>query len=861
MEALRALRENADSPPYRVMESRVHYSRTTLARAVDGRVLPNLDVALAYVRACGGDEAEWETRWHSVRTAQSRASRPGPPGGTAATPSGSAAATENATTDTPRPAQRERSEDSSAPVAAASSPRRLSSGLDEVVDRLATLVRHQWEAEAELRRINDPHPLPVTWSEADPELAEEWALATETLRRAVPAPRLTGGDDQLADIFAAIPTRRLVVLGEPGSGKTILLVRLVLDLLRRRESGGSVPVLVPAASWNPDGRDLRTWLTDRLATDYPGLAGAMPGSRGVCRVDALLDEGLLLPVLDGLDEIPDALRGPAITRINEALRPADGIVVSCREQQFREAVQPGGGAAFTRTPMLLRAACAITLHEVNPASVRTYLRRDADSSADRWRPVFAALGTDAPVARALRTPLMVGLARTIYNPRHGEHRGALPDPAELCDRERFPDARAVENHLFDAFIPAAYRRPPHPRPARSWRRGLTPAATYSVEQAERWLTFLAAHLQRDLAGTTNLAWWEIPRAAPRWLAGAVVGTVAGLAAGFVAALTPQLGAGLGIGMLAALAVALPVRRATGDRRKDRLGLRLAAGYLGGLVGGLLTAAVCTVSVGTSHGMLSGVAGALAVGLAVGPSGGLAGGALGGFVGGCAVRLAVGVGQGPIAGLVDGPAIALGVGLAVGLASRDQPAEKLRWSRAGLLGGSLVGLCVGLGAGLSVGFGVSPRGGLVAGLVAGVSAGAAAGFVAGLGGAPADLTRGASPRTLFARDRTTFTAVTCVVGAAIVVGTALSTGYDVTLGASLAAAVAIALTAGFLQACWGTLAISRVWFALRGHLPWRLMTFLADAHQNRGVLRQAGALYQYRHAELQRRLADRSQVRR
>jgi len=34
-----------------------------------------------------------------------------------------------------------------------------------------------------------------------------------------------------------------------------------------------------------------------------------------------------------------------------------------------------------------------------------------------------------------------------------------------------------------------------------------------------------------------------------------------------------------------------------------------------------------------------------------------------------------------------------------------------------------------------------------------------------------------------------------------------------------------------------------------------MAFLADAHQ-RGVLRQAGAVYQFRHIELQHRLATR-----
>jgi hypothetical protein len=35
-----------------------------------------------------------------------------------------------------------------------------------------------------------------------------------------------------------------------------------------------------------------------------------------------------------------------------------------------------------------------------------------------------------------------------------------------------------------------------------------------------------------------------------------------------------------------------------------------------------------------------------------------------------------------------------------------------------------------------------------------------------------------------------------------------------------------------------------------------MGFLADAHQQRGVLRQTGSVYQFRHADLQRRLATR-----
>lgn len=60
---LRKVREQAGSPTYRDLARRAHYSIATLSGAAAGRQLPTLAVTLAYVRACGGDEREWELIW------------------------------------------------------------------------------------------------------------------------------------------------------------------------------------------------------------------------------------------------------------------------------------------------------------------------------------------------------------------------------------------------------------------------------------------------------------------------------------------------------------------------------------------------------------------------------------------------------------------------------------------------------------------------------------------------------------------------------------------------------------------------------------------------------------------------------
>jgi hypothetical protein len=62
---LRALRAKAELD-YPEMAETSHYTMKTLVSAAGGLRLPTLPVAVAYVRACGGNLAEWEDRWQKL---------------------------------------------------------------------------------------------------------------------------------------------------------------------------------------------------------------------------------------------------------------------------------------------------------------------------------------------------------------------------------------------------------------------------------------------------------------------------------------------------------------------------------------------------------------------------------------------------------------------------------------------------------------------------------------------------------------------------------------------------------------------------------------------------------------------------
>lgn len=346
---------------------------------------------------------------------------------------------------------------------------------DRAVTELAEAVTWQWRAEAELRSLHRPQPIVLRWS----------ALARPG------KPALRGDLDDIAEAFAAVPARQLVVLGDPGSGKSVLALMLTLELLRTRAPGTPVPVLLSLASWDPRRDHLDRWLAGRLADNHPALLNAR--QYGPDAPTRLVLGGHVVPVLDGLDEMPTDLRVAALDALDQTMAVGRSLVLTCRSAEYEQVTRESGA--------VLGAATVVRLEPVARQEAITYLAAREGAGNDRWLPVAERLrrDPDAALGRVLRTPLMVDLARIGYG-RPGA------DPAELLGTE---DAGALEGQLLDSFVPNAYARVPQ-SPGRNPKT--SPSGRYTAEQATRWLGFLARHLDR--ARSRDLAWWQLYRAVP-----------------------------------------------------------------------------------------------------------------------------------------------------------------------------------------------------------------------------------------------------------------------------------------------------------------------------------------------------------
>ncbi|MEO0532915.1 MAG: NACHT domain-containing protein [Cyanobacteria bacterium P01_A01_bin.123] len=289
--------------------------------------------------------------------------------------------------------------------------------------------------------------------------------------------------------------RTLLILGEPGAGKTITLLQVARELVARAEQDVArlIPVVFNLSTWRSQ-LSIADWLVAELNTKYQvPKAIAQPW----------VQQQQLLLLLDGLDEVRADYREACVIALNQFQQTHGTEMVVCSRIKDYEALS-----------QRLALQQAVYVRSLQPAQIDQYLS-DLNGDLAGLRQLLEADGALQDLARS---PLMLNIMVLAYEGISPED---LPQMGVEAHRQR----------VFNTYIDRMLRR-----------RGAN--QRYSPEQTVRWLSWLAQQLVASSQTIFLIEWLDrgwLQMAWQRWLYIALSSLIVGLAFGLVIALSVGFG--------------------------------------------------------------------------------------------------------------------------------------------------------------------------------------------------------------------------------------------------------------------------------------------------------------------------------
>jgi len=205
--------------------------------------------------------------------------------------------------------------------------------------------------------------------------------------------RAVSANKNIGDLFDDVG-RSLLILGEPGSGKTITLLELARDLITRAEgySEQPVPVVFHLSAWTGRGQPVFYWLLSELSNKYQ-----IPKKEG----RSWLEASRLVLLLDGLDEVKEDYQAECVEAINAFAEEfaLPGLVVCSRLQEY------------TALPVRLKLNEAIRLQPLSSDQIDDYVARAGYKVAA----LQSVLQQDQILQEQAQSPLMLSIMSMAYS--------------------------------------------------------------------------------------------------------------------------------------------------------------------------------------------------------------------------------------------------------------------------------------------------------------------------------------------------------------------------------------------------------------------------------------------------------------
>lgn len=323
-------------------------------------------------------------------------------------------------------------------------------------------VRRDW-IDGILRPSLDNAPPLTTSQQKRPDLCGSTEIRHPRHRQPVPDGK------PITTVFDEDAGGELLITGEPGSGKTTVLLELADALLRRAEHDASqpIPVVADLADWSSRRQPLEAWLAEEITTRYH-----MPRRTAA----AWLAQGSLALLLDGFDEVPGPDREGCVQALNIYRREHGTvpIAVSSRTHEIEH------------LPVRIDLGQAVELQPLTGPQISDYLGGLAPAGTATEDFLFALTDNDVALLELLRSPLMLHVFGSAY-------RAAKPLIAGSVQEQR--------QQLWAAYLTQMFRERP-----------LGPRCGYTANQAERWLTWLALQMRNQVQPT-----FYLDRLPARWI--------------------------------------------------------------------------------------------------------------------------------------------------------------------------------------------------------------------------------------------------------------------------------------------------------------------------------------------------------